>query len=270
LQKPASKGLYGSIAYTLGHSRGIVDGTSSQNSSQWRYTPEVNGRNKLDEAYTNFDMGSRVVAFVSYKLDYCRHFATTLSVFYNGQSGSRYSYVYLDGYKMTSEDAVNDQDLIWIPKDQSQVNLTAYTASGTLHTVAEQWALLDKFISDDKYLSKHRGGYAERNGARLPFTNNIDLRLLQDFYLDYKGHQHTLQLSLDIFNLGNLINPEWGWKYYVNTGVVPLIKFEGFEADGTTPKFTYRNPRGYDIKTISDAGIGGSRWFAQAGVRYIF
>jgi len=270
LQKPADKGFSGSLAYTIGHAKGVVDGTSSQNSSQWRYTANVNGRNNLDLAYTGFDMGSRVVAFFNYKINYAKHFATTLSLFYNGQSGNRYSYIYLDGYKMTSEDAFNDQDLIWIPNNQSEINLVDYTSGSTTVTAAQQWEALDKFIEDDKYLSKNRGGYAERNGARMPFQHTLDLKLAQDFYMDIKGHKHTLQLTFDLFNIANLINPEWGWKYYVANATYPLVKFEGFDTDGTTPKFTYRNAADLDVKTISDSGIGTSRWYGQFGVRYIF
>jgi hypothetical protein len=270
LQKNTSKGFGGSIAYTLGHAKGVVDGTSSQNSSQWRYTANVNGRNKLDLAYTGFDMGSRIVAFLNYKLNYAKKFATTFSLFYNGQSGNRYSYVYLDGYKMTSEDALNDQDLIWIPNDMSQINLVEYTSGGITYSAQSQWDALNKFIDNDKYLSTRRGKYAERNGARLPFEHTIDMKVVQDFYLDLKGHKHTFQLSLDIFNVANLINPEWGWRYYVANSAYPLVKFEKFAADGTTPEFTFRNPADLDVKTINDAGIGTSRWYGQIGLRYIF
>lgn len=270
LQKPADKGFSGSIAYTLGHSKGLVDGTSSQNSSQWRYTANVNGRNNLDMAYTGFDMGSRIIAFLNYKIKYARRFATTITAFYNGQSGSRYSYIYLDGYKMTSEDFRNDQDLVFVPNDQSQINLVSYSEGEVTITPDDQWKALDEFIKNDKYLSERRGKYAERNGARLPFEHTIDLKLLQDFYLDFHGHRHTLQLSFDIFNVANLINPEWGWKYYVSNSAYPLIKFEGFETDGTSPKFTFRNKADMDVKTINDNGIGTSRWYGQFGVRYIF
>ncbi len=268
LEKPISKGFAGSIAYTLGHSKGLNDGTSSQNSSQWRYTANVNGRNRLDLAYTNFDMGSRVVAFISYKKEYKKYFASSIGIYYNGQSGNRYSYVYEDGYKMTNEDYKNDQDLIFVPANQTQIELKDYTVSGVTVTAAQQWANLEQFINNDEYLKSRKGKYAERNGARLPFDHDIDIRFSQDFYFFIAGKKNTLQLSFDIQNFANLLNHEWGRSYYITNGTYPLVKFEGFKNnDGVTPQFTFRKPGDIDVASISSSG---SRWLAQFGIRYIF
>ncbi|MBN2613538.1 MAG: TonB-dependent receptor [Bacteroidales bacterium] len=281
LQKPFLNGLQASIAYTYGQAKSINDGTSSQNSSQWRYIANIRGRNDLDLSYSNYDLGSRFVAFVSYRKEYIKHAATTVSLYYNGQSGSRYSYVYLDGYKMTNQDYRNDQDLIYIPSVRGDINLIDYTytnSSGQAVTVTadEQWNALVNFIESDPYLKKNKGGYAERNGSRTPFENTIDLRISQDFFINGGNSKHTLQVGLDIFNLGNFLNKDWGRKYYISNGTYSLIKFESFETGTTTPRFTYRRAAEAgietqeDIFTVSDSGIGSSRWYGQVSVRYIF
>ncbi len=273
IQKPNDKGFSGSIAYTLGHSKGLIDGTSSQNSSQWRYMPNVRGRNDLDLAFSNFDLGSRIVAYISYRKEYKKFFATSVSLYYNGQSGSRYSYVYeanASGYDISNQDRYNPQDLIYVPASASEINFRTYTANGHTYTAAEQWTQLEQFINNDDYLKNRKGQYAERNGARMPFEHTFDFKVMQDFFVFVKGKKNTIQLSFDIFNIGNLLNSDWGRKYYITNGYYPLIKFEGYKADGTTPEFTFRKTSNTDVKSVSDSGIGSSRWFAQFGVKYIF
>lgn len=280
LTKPLTRGLSGTLAYTFGRAKAMHDGTSSQNSSQWRYIENVRGLNHLDLSYSDFDLGSRVLAFVSYKLEYANNFATTLSLVYNGQSGQRYSYVYMDHYANEDDtkkfyginnEGENPGNLIWIPANINQINFVEYDADGKfVGTKEEQWAKLNSFIESDKYLSNNRGDYAVRNGSRLPFESVIDLKLVQDFYINAIGKRHTLQLTLDIFNFTNLLNSEWGIRRYITNDAFALIKYEGKGADGKAT-FTYNG--GDDVESaynVSDVGIYGSRWSGQIGIRYIF
>ncbi len=268
-------GLSGSLAYSFGEAKSMNDGASSQNSSQWR-VPNVRGKNDLDLAISDYDMGHRVIGNLNYRIDYAGHAATTIGLVYNGQSGYRYSYGYIEGggSKYLGEDN-QALELMWIPNSASEINLVDYTtgtgASATTVTAAEQWASLNDFINNDKYLSKHRGEYAERNGARTPFEHIFDLHIAQDFYIMAGGKRNTIQLTFDVFNLGNLISADWGRRYYVNGyyGNYGLVKFIGFEADGTTPKYNFTAPKG-DVWGIDDSGILSSRWQAQIGIRYIF
>lgn len=270
LQKPFENGLAASLAYTFGRAKALNDGTSSQNSSQWRYMEQSSGRNYVDVTYSDFDLGSRIVGHISYKLDYLDHGSTTISLYYNGQSGKRFSYTY-NNYKLTNENS-KDMDLIYIPATQADINLIDYTdGDGNTITAAQQWTDLDAFIEQDKYLSEHRGEYSERNGARLPFTNIWDLRIAQDFYVMAGDRKHTLQITFDVFNFTNMLNKDWGRIYYANYyDNIRLIKFEGFEADETTPTFTFQRPKNDEPWDIDDSGINSSRWQAQLGVRYIF
>ena len=70
---------------------------------------------------------------------------------------------------MTNENS-KDMDLIYIPAQQSDI-IFADAA-----TADQQWADLDAFIKQDKYLNENRGKYSERNGPRLPWENIIDFK----------------------------------------------------------------------------------------------
>jgi len=264
LQKAFDRGFSGNLAYTYGAATAVFDGTSSQNSSQWRYMENVTGRNYVGRTISDFDMGSRVLAYLSYRIEYLNHAATTISLFYNGQSGKRFSYLYKDGNRMTNENS-KDMDLIFIPAQQSDI------VFADAATADQQWADLDAYIKQDKYLNENRGKYAERNGSRLPWENLIDLKIAQDIFTDIGSRRNTLQITFDIYNLGNMINSDWGRinyaNYYEN---IRLIDFEGFQADGTTPTFEFNRPKNDAPWNVDDSGIRSSRWQAQLGFRYIF
>ncbi len=257
--KQFRSGLNLYAAYTFGDSRAVFEGTSSQNSSQWRGAFNVNGRNEATLGRSDFSLGSRVIAALGYSMDWTKkgNMNTTISLFYEGESGEPYSYVYgsRDARNLNNEtgSTSRNRSLIWIPASADQINLED----------ASQWDALNTFIEDDAYLSSNRGGYAEQNGSRTPFESQIDLKLLQD--VGFAGQR--LQLSFDVFNFANLLNKNWG-VVYNNPFDYHLIDFEGYEDNGTTPIFSFDDERlGNDRFNISS---GLSRWRMRAGIRYLF
>ena len=70
-------------------------------------------------------------------------------------------------------DGQGGNDLIYIPRDQSEIVLAdCATACGSNVTAAQQWAAFDAFIEQDDYLRTHRGQIAERFGALNPWYSN--------------------------------------------------------------------------------------------------
>ena len=271
LKKTFDFGLYSSIAYTYGKSESIFDGTSSQNSSQWNYlVSSPVPRNEAQIGISDFDLGHRVVGMLAYDVEYANHLKTSISLFYNGQSGARYSYIYDDYKGYFTNEAYKGPQLIYIPDAQSDIIFV-----GTEEEQQAQWDDLDAFIESDEYLSANRGSYAERNSSRLPWSNIFDIRIAQDiFYNTGKDYRHTLQLTFDVFNFGNLLNPEWGNKYYAPHGHAKLIKFEGMQKDSngdkTIPEFSFKRPNEDKPYFLNDAGLYSSRWQAMIGIRYKF
>ena len=288
LQKPFENGFMASLAYTYGRAMAVNDGTSSQNSSQWRYIENVRGKNDLDLTYSDFDLGSRVIGMLSYRLDYLDHAATTISLFYEGRSGQRFSYIYRG--QLANDDTGSgstEADLIYVPANQSDIVFAPITRNvdGQVVTVTpeQQWQAFNTFIENDEYLNSRRGDYAERNGSRLPFVNTLDLRLLQDFYIKTSnGTKHNLQFSFDIFNFTNLLNKDWGRMYFVGNDNFTIVNFNRVNTvDGQfIPNFTFGSisssgeyqtvKETKDIYTIDDSGINSSRWQMQIGIRYSF
>jgi hypothetical protein len=271
LRKDFAMGLNTSIAYTYGKSESVFDGTSSQNSSQWNYlVSSPVPRNQAELGISSFDMGHRIVGMVSYSKEFFNHLKTTVSLFYNGQSGRPFSYIYNDYIGSFTNEAYKGPQLMYIPAKQSDIVFV-----GTAEEQAQQWKDLNEFIEQDDYLSEHRGEYAERNAARLPFTHIFDFHFSQDIFVNVKDRRQTLQFTFDVFNLGNLLNRDWGRMYYASNGNVSLVKFEKLTTDPVTgdktvPTFSFKRPKNDEAYSISDSGLNSSRWQAQIGIKYIF
>jgi hypothetical protein len=197
-------------------------------------------------------------------------------LFYNGQSGARYSYIYRNSLLNDDPQAGNtDADLIYVPRDYGtyaealaagEIRFVPITGSNPV-SEDQQWADLNEFIKNDDYLSSRRGQYAERNGARVPFTNVIDLRVLQDFFITVGSTRHTLQVSFDVFNFTNMLNKDWGRQYFNTNDNFRLIEYVNLGADNI-PNYRFAKPS--TKLNIDDSGLISSRWQAQIGVRYSF
>jgi hypothetical protein len=263
LQKPFNNGLAASIAYTFGHSKAVNDVTSSQNSSQWKYMENVNGLNHLDLTRSDFDLGHKINGYITYSVEYFKHLKSTFSLYYTGQSGMPFSYSYNDDGDLNGEGR-NKGNLIYVPASRDEIVFADES------TADEQWEKLNQFIENDDYLSERRGKYAERNGARTPMIHIFDFKFVQDLWVNVKESKQTLQFTLDIFNIGNLLNKDWGRRYYVSNGNANILSFEGFADDGTTPTFSFNKDADYEPWNIDDSGLNSSRWQAQIGIRYKF
>jgi hypothetical protein len=272
-------GLTATLAYSFGDSYALNEGTSSQNSSQWRGQVNVNGRNNPSFGRSDFAQGHRVVSTLSYRKAWTKdgNNATTFTLFANGGNATPFSYIISGSSARNLNNEAGstsaNSSLIWIPNqiDWSLINLVDYTAGGVTVTAAEQWERLNKVIEDDRYLRNNRGGYAKKNGSWMPFATDFDLAVKHDIGLQAGGKNHRLQLSVDVINVANLVNKNWGTVYSVPGAFnyYYLVQFEGYEADKTTPKFTFRGDgsTGNDRFNINNAA---SRWQMRVGVRYLF
>lgn len=270
LRKAFDNGFNTSLSYSYGDSYSIYDGTSSQNSSQWRYNQTVSDRNVVTQVRRSaFAAGHRVLGTISYRKEYANHLATQIGLVYEGRSGDAYSFLIGDGDDMINADS-RTPELAYVPVDQNDITMASQ----------EDWDRLNAFISQDKYLSTVRGQYVDRNQNRTPWENIFDLKFLQDFYITTAGgKRNTLQLSVDIFNVGNLLNKKWG-KMYRREDTrfnYALYRFEGWVQDNNgddTREPIYSFPGYIDNKpyynNLDDAGLRSSRWQMQIGVRYIF
>ena len=267
LAKAFSKGLYGSIAYTYTLATEVSSNPGSQATSAWQSIVNVGTPNAIELYNSAYSVPNRVVGTLSYRFEYLNHMATTLSLFYEGSNQFRYSYVVggdLNG------DGNNASDLMYIYKHGTDVNFVAVkNADGsTKYSVAQQAAAYDQFVANSSYLKKHAGQYSERNSALAPWYNKMDARLLQDFYIKSGVNTHTLEFSVDVVNLGNLINSAWGVRSF--TTVSNPLTLKTVDATGT-PSYTLATFQGQLVtQPFQRAYSTSNTWGIQLGLRYSF
>ena len=206
LEKPFSEGLFAKIAYNYAESRNTVDAGSIAFGS-WNNNQHAGNPNDPGVGYSINSPGHRVFGSISYRYEYFDFGATTVSLLWEGATPSNASYAFsgdLNG------DGGTSNDLIYIPKDKSEMNFEQYTSSGVTFTAAQQADAWEAYIKQDEYLNANRGKYAERGSVFLPMVYRADLGVVQEVFGDFLGKRNTLQIRLDILNLGNLLNKEWG------------------------------------------------------------
>ncbi len=263
LRKNFDFGLTTNLAYTYSQSKDITSNPGEIASDAFQRNLVVGNPNTPTLSWSDYGLRNRVIGAISYDVEYAEHFGTTISLFFEAADGNRFSYVYAGDM---NGDGIGRNDLMYVPKDETEINLVPVDANDT-RTTAELWQQLNAYIEQDDYLKSRRGNYAERNGAVLPWSTKIDLRILQNFYLMLGEKRNTFQLSIDILNVGNLLNSEWGVRGTVNTkNPLTFVKYENGE-----PVFSFPLSGGKPLtKTFSDDVTLASRWQAQIGLRYIF
>jgi hypothetical protein len=265
LSKNFTRGFYGSVAYTYTYSTSVSDNGSQQAASLWNTNPNATTANTPGIGYSGYALPHRVVADLSYRIEYLKTLATTISLYYEGATDGTYSYTYTGDINGDG----NGFDLAYIPRDASEVNFVNTTIAGTVYTPAQQWDILNQYINNDPYLSKHRGSVAMRNAARLPWYNRVDAKIMEEAFHNFGNRRHTLQFSIDILNVPNLVNRSWGAHKFVTLRNL-LIPNNTFTPSGA-PQFKI-NTSGGAITTnpfqnsISTSGTYGF----QLGLRYTF
>ncbi len=287
IEKQFSNNWFASASYTKSLAENLSEGSGDQPLSAWQGTQTVNGANTPVLGTAGFVVPDRVMGVVSYRREYLKHLGTTITLTYEGSSQGRFSYVYGADF---NRDGFNGNDLIYIPKDATEINFVDATINGVVYTAAQQSALFFQYIDQDKYLKKRKGQYAERNGGKLPWRNQFDLKILQDVFTNIGKNRNTIQFSLDILNFGNLLNSSWGIQKTVNASsvLVPVnatntsntnvtingtaTSLPAFQPSGSTkPYFRLATDRDHPVTESFRSNLSiFSTYYMQFGIRYLF
>jgi hypothetical protein len=252
VERPFRHGFYFKASYLYGQSFTMNDGTSSVARSNWANNPYQIYTNDPGIARSSYDPGHRVNLAATVQLPRTFKLSHQFSVYYNGMSGRRYS---LGFYNDINGDG-GYNELLFVPASSNQVVVT----NGT-------WDQLNAYLSSDNAASQYRGQIMPRSAGRAPWQNEMDIQYALTIPT---GGKTKAEITLNIFNFLNLLNQNWGWKYWASFPMTEPVSYGGI--DKTTGLMIY------NITNITASTWAGtftrddlrSRWQAQLGVRFRF
>lgn len=169
---------------------------------------------------------------------------------FSGISGTRYSMV-VNGN--VNGDFVASNDLAYI-YDPNNAATPQYLKDG-MNAILNNANVEE---SAKTYIRKNFGKIAERNGGVNPFYSTLDLRLSKRFKW---GKKQYIEPSVELFNVSNLVNKEWGVNH--NLGNTSIYTIKSFNA--TTRTYTYAVNTNAGVSSLS-----GNPYQFQLGVRVGF
>jgi len=119
------------------------------------------------------------------------------------------------------------------------------------------------------YLRENLGHIASRNGVFAPWVGRIDARFAKTIRT-LRGQ--SMELGLDVFNVANLLNHNWGAEYDLPVGIsnqnpvvqrIPLLNVVGFNQ--TTRQYVYTVNENFGVLQKA-----GNPYQMQLALRYLF
>ncbi len=228
--------------------------------STWQGLITVDGPNFADVQCSQYVVPNKVIASAGWTIPFKYNGLsrnTNISLFYSGYSFNGYSYCYSNDM---NGDGINN-DLMYIPSTKGELNFKTEADRDAFWT----------FLEQDKYLSSHKGQYAEAYSARSPWTHRFDLRLMEDFEFMVGTSKHAIQIAFDFMNIGNLLNSKWGVNrtdYICNNSRV--LKYEGTD-ENRKPIFSMNKVNGeYPTSSYDFLRSDNQCWQLQMSIKYIF
>jgi hypothetical protein len=232
-------------------------GTSSTALSNWDNLATAN-INDPGLATSNYEIKHRFPLSLTWRKAFFGDHDTAVGLFVERRSGRPFSYTFGGSSSVFGDprQGSRQRQLFYVPEDASEINL----AGGLT------WEALDAFI-EQSGLAQYRGRIAPRNAFTSPWYTVADLRLSQElpaFFKDAKGI-----ISLDIENLANLVNNDWGRLSQVSFPYVsPVVQVNGI----TDGRYTYAPISGQTgpRTVVNSISALPSVWRIQLGIKFQF
>ena len=275
LAKRFDFGLNMSVAYTHACAKSYGDGVGDQVSSAYKNNMySIDPINAHELGFGNYVSPHRIIASVGYRKEYAKHFASAISLIYEGMNtgydgwgygGARHTYTF-------SSNVLGDKanSLLYIPASRNELDSWNFEATEVKDDNGKKMAYTAdmqrddfwNYINNDSYLKGRKGKYTERGGAVMPWHHQLDLKFMQDFYMNIGGKRNTLQVGVDIKNFLNLLNSKWGTYKKINNDALLSYKNGAYQ---------FQQNNGKRLTSVhSDYMSLNSTYSVQFSVRYLF
>lgn len=236
-----------SVGYTYSHTDDVISLTSSIASSNLNFAPLDGPLAHRNLRTSAFDTPHKLTASGTVNIPGDVY----LSLVYLGLSGAPFSYVVQGD---ANGDGISGNDMVYVPIDSADITLAP----------GQSWTTLNNYINSEPCLAGNRGHLLPRNTCRNSWQNFLNARITKPVQT---VHGQSVELSLDVFNILNLMSSRWGRiKQTAQFEEQPLLTLAGY--DGVNQRGIYRL-----LLPTKDAVLSNSlssRWRLQMGLRYTF
>jgi outer membrane receptor protein involved in Fe transport len=253
LSRPAEEHWSWSLGYTYTNAYEVNPLTSSQAISNWANSYRLNPNEEV-AAPSVYSIRDRFIGTLGYETFLFEGYKTAINLFYEGRSGRHFSY----GFTNDANGDGRTNDLLYVPSGPGDVIFTGGAAM--------EAAFFD-YLSRNPELARFAGSTVSPGSDRSPWVNTFDIRFSQELPGFFKGHKS--EVFLDIQNVGNLIDKDWGRTEEVGFPFGQgIVAFAGIDQATGRYRYTFNESNIRDL-TLRD-NRGESRWSAQIGFRYRF
>lgn len=255
LTKPMNidSNLFWQVAYSYTDATEVNGLTSSRAISNWASRAIFNPNEEVASRspYVNKD---RFTGTLSYRHFFFEGYKTEFAMFYEGRKGKPYSWTFNNDM---NGDGLAGNDLMYIPAG-GEVTFTDPAEAAVFAQLVESYGL-------DRYA----GGVVPRNEDYADWVHNFDMRISQELPGFFAGNK--AEIWLDILNVGNLLNKDWGLideVFFQSNGgqARSFVNFAGINASGQYVYDVLATPEGLGRRDRT----AESRWALQLGFRYSF
>jgi hypothetical protein len=249
-----------SVGYAFMDAEDVTSATSSVALSNWDNlaTSDINNPGL---ATSNYEIRHRFPVRLSWRKNLFGDNESAVNLFVERRAGRPYSYTFALGANNNADIATfgdprqnaRQRQLFYVPTAPGDVEL----AGGLT------WDALNNYILSTG-LDKYRGQIAPRNAFTSPWVTTADLQLRQE--LPGFGEGHKAVITLDVLNIANLINKDWG--RFEQVGFPYVVPVVSAALNPTTGKYIYSGLSG--AKTYNLNPVQTSVWRLQLGLRYQF
>lgn len=259
-----------SLGYTRTNAEEVSALTSSTAGSGFGSQLGVN-INQPTTSTARYEIKDRFSGALNWSHKFFGDHATQVGLFYEGRSGRPYSYIF-------SGDANGDNrtfnDLFYVPAGPGDVLFGSLSPTGAFTANPAMEAAFWSWLDTQEDLKHYKGNYAPENGFTSGWVNTFDVRISQELPGFLKGHKS--KIWLDIQNVGNLLNKDWGhvidYGFNANNAVASLIGVSGGKyVYGYRSGTEFGQATALGLPTNADSQTNGiSQWSLQLGLKYEF
>ena len=242
LSKKFNCGLDIMAAYTYAEGKNVTDGIGDQVTSAYNTNAfGVNGSNSHELGYSSYVTPNRVLVNIGWNWNTGKHTSEVIGLYYEG-----FNHCYVGGYSYTRYSYTMTSNVNGDGGSNSLIYIPLESELSTMPFISEEnKADFNDFIKADKYLSAHRGQYAERGGVIAPWRHTFNFKYERTYKFNCGV---SLSAGVDVKNIANLFWRGWGNMQRLSSSDILKLNGNGSEDNPYTYQFMdptwslYANP----------------------------